>query len=267
MNAVLSTVGGALPVDEEAAGGFISAELRQQIKAIPLDTSLLTATLRGYQVFGAQYAIHQGHSILGDEMGLGKTVQALAVFAHLAANGQRRFLVVCPASVQINWLKEVAKHTKLCAHSLHGAHRERAAHRWLREGGVAVTTFTTLARLPAEVHEAGVAMLVVDEAHYVKNPDTARSRAVAATVRGAQRAFFLTGTPMENRVEEFRNLVAHLQPRIAAHVDVTDALAGAWAGGGNARRGVSSRGTSGGIVAGPLRQLGDRRHRSCGAAE
>jgi superfamily II DNA or RNA helicase len=228
MNAVLSTVGARRQADEgEAARGFIPEELHQQITAVPLDTSLLTATLRGYQVFGAQYAIHQERSILGDEMGLGKTVQALAVFAHLAARGQRRFLVVCPASVQINWLNETAKHSRLTAHSLHGPERDRAARRWLHDGGVAVTTFGTLARLPADVRDAGVAMLVVDEAHFVKNSAAARSQAVARAAGAAQRALFLTGTPMENRVEEFRTLVGYLQPQVARNVDASDALAGA----------------------------------------
>lgn len=208
VNALLSTVQSGPAHDEgEAARGFIPEELRQRITAIPLDTGLLTATLRGYQVFGAQYAIHQERSILGDEMGLGKTIQALAVFAHLAAKGQRRFMVVCPASVQINWLNETEKHGQLKAHSLHGSQRTTAARKWLREGGIAVTTFSTLARLPADVRSSDVAMMVVDEAHYVKNPDAARSKAVAAAVESAQRAMFLTGTPMENRVEEFRNLV------------------------------------------------------------
>lgn len=216
VNAVLSTVSGAEPEDEDAARGFIPEELRQQISAVPLDTSRLTATLRGYQVFGAQYALHQEHAILGDEMGLGKTLEALAAFAHLAGKGQRRFLVVCPASVQINWLNETGKHSTLTGHSLHGADRAAAGRRWLRTGGVAVTTFGTLARLPSDVRDAEVAMLVVDEAHYVKNPETARSEAVRRAVGSAQRTLFLTGTPMENRVEEFRTLVGYLQPRIAS---------------------------------------------------
>ncbi|OZM79666.1 DEAD/DEAH box helicase [Pseudonocardia sp. MH-G8] len=228
VNAVLSTIGGTGTVeDEEAARGFVPEELRQRISAIPLDTTMLTSTLRGYQVFGAQYAIHQERSILGDEMGLGKTIQALAVLAHLAAKGQRRFLVVCPASVQINWLNETAKHSALAAHSLHGADRDATGRRWVREGGLAVTTFGTLARLPADVRDADVAMLVVDEAHYVKNPDAARSQAVRAAVQGSQRALFLTGTPMENRVEEFRTLVGYLQPAVARRVDAADAVAGA----------------------------------------
>jgi superfamily II DNA or RNA helicase len=229
VNAVLSTVGGTGGAeDEEAARGFVPEELRQRISAVPLDTSKLTSTLRGYQVFGAQYAIHQERSMLGDEMGLGKTIQALAVFTHLAGKGQRRFLVVCPASVQINWLNETAKHTVLSAHSLHGPARDATGRRWLCEGGVAVTTFGTLARLPDEVRDADVAMLVVDEAHFVKNPDAARSHAVqAAAVRRSQRTLFLTGTPMENRVEEFRTLVGYLQPSVARGVNATDAVAGA----------------------------------------
>jgi superfamily II DNA or RNA helicase len=227
VNAVLSTVSGSGPDEEETAAGFLPEELRQKINAVPLDTTLLTVTLRGYQVFGAQYAIHQQRSILGDEMGLGKTVQGLAAIAHLAARGQRRFLVVCPASVQINWLHETRKHTRLQAHSLHGADRDNAARRWLHQGGVAVTTFGTLARLPDAVRSAGAALLIVDEAHFIKNPGAARSRAVKAAVAGAQRVLFLTGTPMENRVQEFRSLVDYLQPHIAARVSADDAVAGA----------------------------------------
>ena len=125
VNALLSTAVAEATHDEaEAARGFVPEELRQQVTAEPLDTTFLTATLRGYQVFGAQYAIHQQRAILGDEMGLGKTVQALAAVAHLAARDQRRFLVVCPASVQINWLNETRKHTRLKAYSLHGADRD-----------------------------------------------------------------------------------------------------------------------------------------------
>nr|WP_238361907.1 SNF2-related protein [Actinopolymorpha pittospori] len=226
-NALLSTLGGAGETDDvEAAQGFIGPELHQKITAVPLDTSLLRATLRGYQVFGAQYAVHQERSILGDEMGLGKTVQALAVFAHLAAKGQQRFLVVCPASVQINWLKEIERHSQLKAYSLHGRDREATGRRWLQRGGVAVTTFSTLGSLKC-LDEAEIAMLVVDEAHYVKNRETKRAEHVRTVNGRAQRTLFLTGTPMENRVEEFRNLVSYLQPRLASRIDAGDTVASA----------------------------------------
>jgi hypothetical protein len=71
--------------------------------------------------------------------------------------------VVCPASVQINWLNEIAKHSTLATHSLHGAERAQVGRRWLTVGGVAVTTFGTLTTLPDDVRVAEVAMLVVDE--------------------------------------------------------------------------------------------------------
>ncbi|WP_432942998.1 SNF2-related protein [Kribbella sp. CA-253562] len=225
VNATLSTVSG-VEVEVEAAQGFIPEELRQRITAVPLDLSLIKSTLRGYQVFGAQYLIHQERSILGDEMGLGKTIQALAAAAHLAARGQQRFLVVCPASVQMNWLNEISKHTRLEAHNLHGAQRECAARRWLRDGGVAVTTFGTLGSLEIlKGHDQ--ALLIVDEAHYVKNPKARRTQVVAEAVAAAQRVVFLTGTPMENRVDEFRNLVEHLRPGTVKGLTAIDVVAGA----------------------------------------
>ena len=70
-------------------------------------------------------------------------------------------------------------------------------------------------------------MIVVDEAHFVKNPDTQRSQAVRRWMELADRALFLTGTPMENRVDEFRTLVDYLQPDVAAAIGDSDGLAGA----------------------------------------
>ncbi|RJQ78829.1 DEAD/DEAH box helicase [Pseudonocardiaceae bacterium YIM PH 21723] len=226
VNSLLSTLGTAGRSDDDAAQGFVGSELRQRINAVPLDTSRLNATLRGYQVFGAQYVIHQQQAILGDEMGLGKTVQALAVCAHLSAHGQHRFLVVCPASVQINWLREIEKHTNLEPYSLHGRDRDTAAAEWAHRGGVAVTTFNTLGSLDPQFLTE-VALLVVDEAHYVKNPDTRRAGYIRAMIGRSQRTLFMTGTPMENRVEEFRRLVEYLQPAVAARISADDVLAGA----------------------------------------
>ena len=225
-NTAIARITGTDAADAETVEDFVGEELRQSIEAVPLDASLLKTSLRMYQLFGAKYAIHQERAIIGDEMGLGKTIQALAVCAHLAAKGQRRFLVVCPASVQANWLAEIAKHTRLASYSLHGQAREKEGRRWLRRGGVAVTTFNTLDRL--QVLKGGVdpAILIVDEAHYVKNPDAKRSRAVAAMSARSQRTLFLTGTPIENRVDEFKNLISYLDPGLASRLGAGDAVAG-----------------------------------------
>lgn len=223
-NGWLADVGGLGP-DLEASHGFLPTELAERIEAQPLDTSLLRVILRGYQAFGAKFVLTQRKAILGDEMGLGKTIEALAVIGHLHVAGERHSLVVCPASVLANWAHEVVRHSQLATFRLHGSGRDAALGQWAAEGGVAVTTFETLKalELPPGVE---VAVLVVDEAHYVKNPSAQRTKAVRQWVGLARRTMFLTGTPMENRVSEFRTLVGHLDPAIAAQIGEVDGLAG-----------------------------------------
>ncbi|WAU85143.1 SNF2-related protein [Streptomyces sp. Qhu-G9] len=226
----LAGIAGSAP-DVEAAEGFLPAEVADRVHAQGLDDTHLRVSLRGYQSFGARFALAQRRVVLGDEMGLGKTVQAIAVFAHLAADGHRHFLVVCPASVLINWTREIRSRSTLRAVPVHGPDRLDAYAEWRERGGVAVTTFDVLHSLPdprkAEKHPLDApAALVVDEAHYVKNPDARRSRAVARWTNRCERVLFLTGTPMENRVEEFRTLVRYLQPDLVPRIQGSDAVAG-----------------------------------------
>lgn len=219
---------GDIDLDADAAQGFLAAEIAARVHAQELDNTLLKVSLRGYQAFGAKFALVQRRSILGDEMGLGKTIEAIAALAHLRSTGAAHFLVVCPASVLLNWTNEISRRSELLAHRVHGGRREVGLQDWTRQGGVAVTTFESLRALslPEDVR---IAMLVVDEAHYVKNPAALRSQAVSQSIAMADRVLFLTGTPMENRVEEFRNLVDYLQPQIATSVKHIDGVAGATA--------------------------------------
>ena len=164
--------------------------------------------------------------MLGDEMGLGKSVEALAAMCHLRVEGRRHFLVVCPASVLVNWTHEIRRHSELEPHRLHGPDRERNLQVWARAGGVAVTTYDSLRSLrkPARVD---LGMLVVDEAHYAKNMAAERTKAVRQWAAATSRVLFLTGTPMENRVEEFRVLVSHLQPALVPRISTVDGMIGA----------------------------------------
>ncbi|BCL27954.1 DEAD/DEAH box helicase [Streptomyces aurantiacus] len=226
----LAEIAGSAP-DVEAAEGFLPAEVADRVHAQGLDDTHRRVSLRGYQDFGARFALAQRRVVLGDEMGLGKTIQAIAVLAHLAAGGHRHFLVVCPASVLINWTREIGSRSTLRAVPVHGPERLDAYAEWRERGGVAVTTFDVLHSLPdpkkAEQNPLEApAALVVDEAHYVKNPDARRSRAVARWTNRCERVLFLTGTPMENRVEEFRALVRYLQPDLVPRIQGSDAVAG-----------------------------------------
>jgi hypothetical protein len=91
--------------DPEAVHGHIPGEIAERIDTHELDTSLLDVSLRGYQAFGARFALAQGRAILGDEMGLGKTMQSIAVAAHLdpsgAGAGERDVLLLGQRAVEI----------------------------------------------------------------------------------------------------------------------------------------------------------------------
>ncbi|XVX20363.1 SNF2-related protein [Actinomycetota bacterium] len=141
--AMLSELG-LMVEDEKKVEGDLPKEILQSIRDLELNTRRLSASLRGYQSFGARFAIVQRKVIIGDEMGLGKTVEALAVMAHLHEFGVQRSLVICPAAVVSNWTREISAKSTLQAHRLHGPNRDRAARDWMRAGGVAVTTFESL---------------------------------------------------------------------------------------------------------------------------
>jgi superfamily II DNA or RNA helicase len=224
-NGLLIKVGGQTP-DENASQGFVPDEIARAVHEHPLDTSLLKVPLRGYQQFGAKFALTQQKAILGDEMGLGKTIEALSAICHLAANGATHFLVVSPASVLVNWIHETERHSELKAFRLHGPERDLNLKLWARRGGVGMTTFDSLKTL-GKPDGVKIAILIVDEAHYVKNPNAQRTQAVVRWIRQADRTLLLTGTPMENRIEEFRNLVQHIQPKVAAQVDAIHGFIGA----------------------------------------
>lgn len=212
---------GFLSEDEQKAHGDLPDDIVQAIRALELDTQHLSVSLRGYQSFAARFGLVQRKVIIGDEMGLGKTVEALAVIAHLRAKGAHHALVICPAAVVTNWVREVAAKSLLRPHRAHGQEREIAARNWIRHGGVAITTFETLAWFADHVADVPVlGCVVVDEAHLIKNPDAQRSLRANRVIAAADRAILLTGTPLENRIDEFRNLVGYLRPDLV--VDATE---------------------------------------------
>lgn len=209
--ALLSELG-VVTEDPEKVHGDLSAEIIAAVREFELDTRFLSASLRGYQHFAARFALVQRKVIIGDEMGLGKTVEALAVLAHVRAQGTHHSLVICPAAVVTNWIREIGTKSHLNPHRLHGPERLEAHRSWVRRGGVAVTTFETLGWLHVAARLPELGCVIVDEAHYIKNPYAQRTQRTIWVLDQCKRAVLLTGTPLENRIDEFRNLVGYLRP-------------------------------------------------------
>lgn len=198
----------------ETGRSGVPAELAERVNARKLDLSLLRAALRPYQEFGTKYILTQRRTLLGDEMGLGKTVQAIAAMAALKAEGGERFLVVCPAGVLVNWCREVERHSALAVTEIHGSDRGDELRRWISVGTVAVTTYET-ARGMLLPEGFRLSMLVADEAHYVKNPYALRTRSLMSLASRSDHVLYMTGTPIENNVDEMCFLMSTLQSETA----------------------------------------------------
>lgn len=177
----------------------------------------LLCTLRRYQEWGVKYILHQERVLLGDEMGLGKTIQAIAVMVSLKNTGATHFVVVCPASVLVNWCREIHKHSKLSVTKIHGLNRYAALKSWLQSGGVAVTTYDTTQHFILNA-DFKFELLVVDEAHYIKNAKTNRTLNVKQLCKHSNRLLFMTGTALENNVDEMVSLISILQPIVALKI-------------------------------------------------
>lgn len=213
-------------LDELCPGLFGSAdtfqglpeELVKEIQDEYIFPDGLLVTLRRYQEWGVKYILHQKNVLLGDEMGLGKTIQAIAAMVSLKNVGAKRFVVVCPASVIINWCREIETHSKLKAIKVHGRGSVTSLKQWLKDGGVAVTTYETT-KLFDFPDEFKFDMLTVDEAHYCKNPEAKRTINVRALSKHTDRILYMTGTALENKVDEMIELISHLQPEVAKEVE------------------------------------------------
>lgn len=217
-------VPGILGNDDSLYG--LPEELAREIQDEAFFPDGLLCTLRRYQEWGVKYILHQERVLLGDEMGLGKTVQAIASMVSLRNTGATHFIVVCPASVVSNWCREVTKHSKLRAIKIHGTGRSSAFRSWQRTGGVAVTTYETTSYLKME-DEFSFDLLVVDEAHYIKNPEARRTINVKNLCSHTQRLLFMTGTALENKVDEMIALIRILRPDIASAVQSMTFMASA----------------------------------------
>ncbi len=195
----------------------IPAALAAEVDATPLDVTGFSGNLRAYQTFGAKYILHQRDVLLGDEMGLGKTVQAIAAMVSLwSESAGCHFLIVCPASVLVNWCREFERFSNIPAYLVHGPKIETAFAAWVENGGAAVTNFESMEKIADRIdNQMRLAMLVVDEAHYIKNPDAKRTRNIRRLGDESERILLMSGTPLENNVEEMCSLLDFVRPDLS----------------------------------------------------
>jgi SWI/SNF-related matrix-associated actin-dependent regulator 1 of chromatin subfamily A len=178
----------------------------------PVGLAYLPFQAAGIQLALARFSAGRVGVLIADEMGLGKTIQALGVCSGLAPAAEKplRVLVVCPASLRLNWAREAARW--LVGDWTVTAHIKAGKVQTSRSGSkhsLEIVNYDILSKVPC-VHGTEWDVLVVDEAHYAKNSKAQRTKALAAIK--ADRRVFLTGTPICNRPLELHSLLTQIEP-------------------------------------------------------
>lgn len=168
----------------------------------------LQATLYPYQETGINFlttiAAQEVGCILGDEMGLGKTVQIIGLLLHLKQLNKMPCLVIAPATLLENWRREIATFAPTLQAIIHAGSQRTGSSINLKEYTITITSYETLIRdelLFAQIHWE---LVVLDEAQNIKNPAAARTLAAKRLNRTVSIA--VTGTPVENRLEDLWSL-------------------------------------------------------------
>ena len=164
-----------------------------------------------FQVAGISFLAAHENALLADQMGLGKTIQAIGFVNWLSC--VKSVLIVCPASLKINWYNELKKWL------IHKLSIGIATSKHWPETNIVICNYDILTKLP--IKQQGMwDVLILDECHYLKNEKALRTKYVIGYRRGnkitppiqAKRKLALTGTPILNRPIELYNILKYLSP-------------------------------------------------------
>jgi SNF2 family DNA or RNA helicase len=172
---------------------------------------VLKTKLLPYQTQGALFAPCRGRVVLADDMGLGKTVQALAATELLRRRkGIERVLVIAPASVKYQWKTEIEKFTEMPAQIVDGLLPRRQAL-YASPAFFTLTSYELVLKDVRYMQELRPDLIILDEAQRIRNWSTATARTIKQLK--SRYAFVLTGTPLENKLEELFSVVEFVDGR------------------------------------------------------
>jgi superfamily II DNA or RNA helicase len=198
---------------EEATHRLRAEQIRGRIMASNGRLPGVKARLYPYQIEGVAFLAGTGRALLADDMGLGKTLQAIAAAQWLCANeGVRRVLIICPASLKHQWAREIERFTDRAAQVIQGPAPERGVQ-YRFEATFFIINYELILRDLTVINEMlHPDLVIMDEAQRIKNW---RTKIAAAVKRIPSRyAFVLSGTPLENRLEDLYSLMQVVDPKV-----------------------------------------------------
>lgn len=175
--------------------------------------------LMEFQKAGVEEIMNRQNVLLADEQGLGKTIQVIEYLNIANIAGNRRVLIICPASLKLNWQRELLRfgskfsfYAKVIRHG-----KDKIVGRSVITGekhNVVIVNYDLL-KSPIVLDEIiafNPTDVIGDEAHYLKNAKTSRAKLVAKIIAKAKKVILVTGTPILNRPIEVHNLLKMISP-------------------------------------------------------
>jgi SNF2 family DNA or RNA helicase len=187
-------------------------DLLGRVEAGQAQLDLLKLPLYPYQAVGTLFLAFTERALLADDMGLGKTPMALAASQLLRDwHGVERVLVITPASVKQQWGREVERFTHQSYIVINGPKQKRLKQ-YEGDAFLTIINYELVLRDLAQIRALNPDLIILDEAQRIKNWRAKTSQAIKELPR--RFAFVLTGTPLENRLEELYSIVEFLDDKL-----------------------------------------------------
>jgi hypothetical protein len=188
-----------------------TAEIRRNPAKHALRTELLKVPLLPYQLDGVAFAAGAGRAVLADDMGLGKTIQGVGVAEFLAREADiKKVLIVCPASLKSQWRNEIHRFCDRGVRLIGGPAAERG-QQYANGSFFTVCNYEQVLRDILAVEQVKWDLIILDEGQRIKNWESKTS----TVIKGLKSRFalVLSGTPLENRLDELYSVVQFIDDR------------------------------------------------------
>ena len=168
--------------------------------------------LLSHQIEAVQKLVENKKYILADDMGLGKTTSTIVASLE---SGAKKILIICPASLKINWQREIENYTDRSIYISEGKNFSQEHDFVIINYDIIKNFHNVKKKSDSQILGANFDLVVVDEAHYIKNGQAQRTKLINDLVKNVDRLWLLTGTPMTSRPMDYFNLLSLIDSPVA----------------------------------------------------
>ena len=165
-----------------------------------------------HQKEAIQKLVENKKFILADDMGLGKTTSTIIAALE---SGAKKVLIICPATLKINWKREIENYSDKSVYIAEGKNFSTEHDFVIINYDIIKNFHDTKKKTESQILDSNFDLVVVDEAHYIKNATAQRTKLINDIVKKVDRIWLLTGTPMTSRPIDYFNLLSLIDSPVA----------------------------------------------------